>query len=189
LVVRVAGGRTAVVVPGGSGGPATPLLGYAAEAAERRGARPYPVWWNRPGEAMAMAASPADRGPWVCGEVEPVLAGAGRRPLLIGRSLGSNAAALAADRRLPAVWLNPMLTTGWVSAALERAEAPFLLVGGAADTEWWDGALARTLTPYVLEVPGADHRMMVPGPLSASAEILGLVATAVEEFLDAVVWR
>jgi hypothetical protein len=138
---------------------------------------------------MAMAASPADRGPWVCGEVEPVLAGAGRRPLLIGRSLGSNAAALAADRRLPAVWLNPMLTTGWVSAALERAEAPFLLVGGAADTEWWDGALARTLTPYVLEVPGADHRMMVPGPLSASAEILGLVATAVEEFLDAVVWR
>jgi hypothetical protein len=140
----VAAGRSAVVVPGGSGGPATPLLGYAAEAAERRGARPYPVWWNRPGEAMAMAASPEARGPW------------------------------ASD---------------WVRSGLARAEAPCLLVGGTADTEWWDGALARQLTPYVLEVAGADHRMMVPGPLSRSAEILGLVVTAVEEFLDAVVWR
>jgi hypothetical protein len=185
----VAAGRSAVVVPGGSGGPATPLLGYAAEAAERRGARPYPVWWNRPGEAMAMAASPEARGPWVCGEVGPVLSAAGHRPLLIGRSLGSNAAPLAADRRLPAVWLNPMLASDWVRSGLARAEAPCLLVGGTADTEWWDGALARQLTPYVLEVAGADHRMMVPGPLSRSAEILGLVVTAVEEFLDAVVWR
>ncbi|MEU6790029.1 hypothetical protein ABZ912_63565 [Nonomuraea angiospora] len=72
--------------------------------------------------------------------------------------------------------------------ALRRAAEPFLLVGGTAD-EFWDGALARELTPYVLEVDGADHGMCRPGPLSRSAEVLGRVTTAVEGFLDDVVWR
>lgn len=52
----------------------------------------------------------------------------------------------------------------------------------------WDGALARKLSPYVLEVADADHGMYVPGPLAASAAVLGRVATAVEKFLDEVVW-
>ncbi|MFI7639762.1 hypothetical protein [Nonomuraea sp. NPDC049400] len=72
--------------------------------------------------------------------------------------------------------------------ALRRSTEPFLLVGGTAD-EFWDGALARELTPYVLEIDGAGHGMMVPGPLSRSAEVLGQVTTAVEAFLDTAVWH
>ncbi|MEU6798780.1 hypothetical protein ABZ907_44395 [Nonomuraea wenchangensis] len=71
---------------------------------------------------------------------------------------------------------------------MRRATQPFLLVGGAAD-EFCDGALARDLTPHVLEVNGADHGMKVPGPLHRSAEVPGQVTTAIEAFLNGVVWR
>jgi hypothetical protein len=72
-------------------------------------------------------------------------------------------------------------------AALARAAAPCLLIGGTAD-KVWDGRLARSLTPHVLEIDGADHGMFVPGRLSASAAVLGQVTTAVENFLDHQVW-
>jgi hypothetical protein len=88
---------------------------------------------------------------------------------------------------LPAVWLTPVLTSAWVVDGLRRATAPFLLVGGTAD-RLWDSGLARELTPYVLEIAGADHGMYVPGRLAASAGVLGEVATAAEDFLDRVVW-
>jgi hypothetical protein len=108
-------------------------------------------------------------------------------PVLIGKSLGSLAADVAAERALAAVWLTPLLTAPAVVAALRRAASPFLLVGGTAD-QWWDGNLARSLTPYVTEVTDADHGMLVPGPLAASAAVLGEVTTAVERFLDDVAW-
>ena len=69
-----------------------------------------------------------------------------------------------------------------MTAALSRASEPFLLVGGTAD-QLWDGEVARRLTPHVLEIPDADHSMLVPGPLARSAEVLGRVCTAVEEFV------
>jgi hypothetical protein len=52
----------------------------------------------------------------------------------------------------------------------------------------WEGRVARELTPFVLEVDGADHGMGVPGPLAASAAVLGQVATGIEQFLDETVW-
>jgi pimeloyl-ACP methyl ester carboxylesterase len=120
-------------------------------------------------------------------EVSPLLDAVGDCPLLIGKSLGTNAALLAAERRLPAVWLTPILTVPWVTAALGRATVPFLLVGGTADA-MWNGVLARRLSPYVLEVEGADHGMYVPGPLTDSITVLGRVVTAVEDFLDMINW-
>jgi hypothetical protein len=123
----------------------------------------------------------------VRGQVSPLLDTVGGRPLLIAKSLGTNAAVLAAERGLPGVWLTPVLTAPWVAAALSRATAPFLLAGGTAD-EMWDGALARRLTPHVLEVRDADHGMCVPGPLTASIAVLGRMVATVQEFLDAIGW-
>jgi hypothetical protein len=40
----------------------------------------------------------------------------------------------------------------------------------------------------VLEVDGADHGLYVPGPLAASAAVVGRLATAVERLLDGTVW-
>ncbi|MGW4296911.1 hypothetical protein ACWEH1_28295 [Micromonospora chersina] len=45
----------------------------------------------------------------------PLLDSIDGRPLLIGRSLGTDAAAIAAQRSLPAVWLTPLLTLPWVA--------------------------------------------------------------------------
>jgi hypothetical protein len=173
----------AVVVPGGRFGPAAGLLMYAGAVAERRGAAVHRHSWSQepPGPF-----EPQVEG-WVYSEVSPLLGALGGRPLLIAKSLGTNAAGLAAERSLPAVWLTPVLTVPWVSAALARATAPFLLVGGTAD-EFWNGALARRLGPHVLEVEGANHGMSVPGPLTDSVAVLGRVVVAMEEFLDAIDW-
>jgi hypothetical protein len=173
----------AVVVPGRRFGPGAPLPMYAGDVAEKRGAVVYRHEWTRepPGPGSVVAED------WVRGEVEPVLAGLAGQPLLIGKSLGSFAAGLAAERSLPAVWLTPVLTASSVAAALGRATAPFLLVGGTAD-EVWDGAVARRLSPYVVEVPAADHGMYVPGPLTDTIAVLARIVVAVEEFLDEVGW-
>ena len=89
---------------------------------------------------------------------------------------------------MPAVWHTPLLSDARCVAALRNAGAPYLLVGGTADP-WWDGNLARALTPHVLEIPDANHGMVLPEvPLARSAAVLGRVVTAVEEFLDGYVW-
>jgi hypothetical protein len=172
-----------VVLPGRLFGPAAGLLMYAGAVAERRGATVHRHSWSQdPPEPF----DPQVEG-WVCAETTAPLDEVAGSPLLVAKSLGTNAAALAADRSLPAVWLTPLLTVPWVTAALHRATAPFLLVGGTADA-FWDGAVARRLSPYVLEVEGADHGMYVPGPLTNSIVVLGRVVAATEEFLDAIDW-
>lgn len=173
----------AVVVPGGRFGPAAGLLMYAATVVERRGVSVHRHSWSR---EPPQPFEPQIEG-WIDGEIRPLLDSVGGRPLLIGKSLGTRAAGLAAERSLPAVWLTPILTVPWVVAALERATAPFLLVGGTADV-MWDGALARRLSPYVLEVEDADHGMWVPGAVVDSIAVLGRVVTAVDGFLDVIDW-
>jgi hypothetical protein len=174
-------GRTALVLPGARHGPHAPLLMYAADAAEARGAQLRHLHWDPPYDIESTPIEQA--GPWVSARLPAVA----DDTLLIGKSLGSHGAALAAERGLPAVWLTPLLTIEPVVDALRRATAPFLLVGGTADRVW-DGGLARKLSPHVLEVDGANHGMYLPGRLVRSTEVLGRVATAVEDFLDEVVW-
>jgi hypothetical protein len=178
--------RTVIVLPGGQYGPASPLPMYAADAAERRGADVVRVWWNEPDRPLTLTEP--ERGSWVLPQATKAVESVTGDVLLIGKSLGSYGSVLAADRELPAVWLTPNLTSDWVVDGLRRSTAPFLLVGGTADS-LWNSTLARELTPYVLEVPEADHGMYVPGRLAVSAAVLGQVATAVEDFLDQVVWR
>lgn len=172
-----------VVIPGARFGPGAPLLMYAGDVAERRGATVHRHSWSRQPSALDQPGIEH----WVCGEIVPLIDHVGGRPLLIGKSLGTNAAAIAAERSLSAVWITPLLTLPWVVDALSRATAPFLLVGGTADA-LWDGDAARRLSARVLEVEGADHGMYVPGPLTDSVAVLGRVVTAVEEFVDGLGW-
>jgi pimeloyl-ACP methyl ester carboxylesterase len=179
----VGGMADAVIVPGGMFGPAAGLLMYAAAVAERRGATVHRHSWS----GQPTKPFEPDIEAWVCDEIRPLLDAVGGRPMLIGKSLGTNAATLAAERGMPAVWLTPILTVPWVAAALGRATVPFLLVGGTADS-MWDGDMARRLSPYVLEVEGADHGMSVPGPVTNSIAVLGRVVVAMDEFLDQIGW-
>jgi pimeloyl-ACP methyl ester carboxylesterase len=173
----------AVVFPGRFYGPTAPLLLYASDVAERRGAMVHRHDWS----TEPPDSSDPDVEAWARIEAMSALNSVGGMPLVIGKSLGSNTAGLAAERSLPAVWLTPLLTMPWVAAALGQATAPFLLVGGTNDPTW-DGALARRLSPHLLEVDGADHGMYVQGPLTDSIEVLKHVVVAIEEFLDTIAW-
>ena len=182
-----ADGRGVVLAPGGGYGPDAPLLKYAGLAAERRGASLHAVEWDLDADdvdAMITAR--------VWAAVEDLTAAGADVTVIVGKSLGSRAAPVAAEHGLPAVWFTPLLTgepdvSETVVAALKRTTAPFLLIGGTAD-EWWDGDVARSLTPHVIEIEDANHGMFVPGPLAASAAVLGEVTTAVERFLDDACW-
>src|SRR5688500_7169703 len=113
----------AVVIPGRMGGPWAPLPMYAGDVAESRGATVHRHCWT----ADHPDPFEPDVEAWVHGQVSPLLDTLTGTALLIGKSLGTNAASLAADRSLPAVWLTPVLTVPWVAAGLERATAPVLL--------------------------------------------------------------
>jgi hypothetical protein len=172
--------RVMLLAPGGNYGPDGPLLMFAGVAARERGAVLHPLSWAlRDDDRYASVAAT------VAAAVDSL--GPATVPVIAGKSLGTAAAPVAAERGLPAVWFTPLLTEPVIVSALRRATAPFLLIGGTGD-EWWDGPVARSLTPHVVEIEGADHRMFVPGPLRASAAVLGEVSTAVELFLDTVLW-
>jgi hypothetical protein len=175
-------GRPAVLAPGGGYGTDGPLLMFASVAVRRRGGLTHPVQWDLPADAdsgqlrqMVLAR--------VAAAVDEITAAVGREPVVIGKSLGSLAAPVVADRGLAAVWFTPLLTDSQTVAALRRAPGPCLLVGGTGD-EYWDGQVARSVTTNVCEVDDADHGMFVPGPLAASAAVLGRVEAEVEHFLD-----
>jgi hypothetical protein len=178
-------GRAVVLIPGGSSNTDIPLLMYAGLAATRRGAHVHRIAWNAPVDWDARHSFVGTR---VARALDEVAAASGvTTPVLISKSLGTLAAPLAADRDLPAVWFTPLLTDEPTVAALRRATAPCLLVGGTADS-WWDGSVARSITSHVIEVAGAGHAMFVPGPVSASTAVLGPVMDAVESFLDEMAW-
>jgi hypothetical protein len=104
------------------------------------------------------------------------------RPVLIAKSLGTRAAAFAAERSLPAIWLTPLLTDPSVAAAITAGTAPALLIGGAAD-ELWDTTAARATGKPFLEIPGADHALRVPGSIRDYTNVLENIETNIENFL------
>ena len=104
--------------------------------------------------------------------------------LVVGKSLGTRAAAYAAERGLDAIWFTPLLVDPEVAEGIAANAGRQLLVGGLAD-ELWDAAVARELADAgcdVLEVPDADHGMGTPDAVR-TAEIHLEVARAVAAFL------
>lgn len=174
--------RTALLCPGRNFGPYAPLLYLARFAARARDAETVALEWEP--DAFAGHHGVVKQ---VTGALDGIAATAS--PLLVGKSLGSHAAAVAAERDLPAIWLTPLLYDPDVVAALRRATAPFLLVGGTADDFAWAPDLARELSPHICEIAGANHGMFIDdAPLAESMNALGQVGTAIEIFLDTVVW-
>jgi len=136
-----------------------PLLFFAGFTLVEHGWRVEHHWWDPPAyesDEQTLA--------WVRGEVEAALPASGR-VLVVGKSLGTLAAPVAAERGLPAAWLTPVLDLPAVADAIAANPAPQLLVGGAAD-ELWVGDTVRRLageTREALEVQDADHVLMVSG--------------------------
>jgi predicted alpha/beta-hydrolase family hydrolase len=170
---------TAVLVPGRGYSPHAPLLFFTGLALAQHGWRAEQHWWDPPRRESERTTG------WVRGEVEPALPSSGRA-LVVGKSLGTLAASLAAERRLPAIWLTPVLGMAEVVEAIAANDAPQLLVGGSAD-ELWDSRVARDLagpTCTVVEIPGADHGLLMPGDVIRGAEAHVQVVRAVDDWMS-----
>jgi hypothetical protein len=179
-------GRSAVLAPGGSSSVDVPVLMFARLAVQRRDGHVHPIVWEL-APSRDFTAQRQRVVAQVESAVDEMMAATGTAPVVIGKSLGSLAAPVVADRGLAAVWFTPLLTDELTVAALRRATAPCLLVGGTAD-QYWDARTARSLDAEVVEIDGAGHAMVVPGRLAESAAALGRVITTVEDFLDRIVW-
>lgn len=173
-----------ILVPGGLGTVQTTLLDLAWEALNDRQALIEEVSWMMPEGLQEVGPEPFVRT-YVAAALHRLTQRAPEaRPVLIAKSLGTHAAALAAERELPAVWLTPLLHIPAVAAAIGRNPAPQLLIGGTADLSWVPAA-ARSTGKQVLTIQDADHRLRAPGKLRDFTDTLGTIGTAIEDFLDA----
>lgn len=169
-------GRCAVVLPGVRYFSQAPLLWFAREVAEAGG-------WS---VLELSERAPADEEPfaWMRKRAASALdATSAATVAVIGKSLGSAAAPLVAERGLAAVWLTPLLVRPDVAAAISASSAPALLVGSAADPTWSDGEQPGGDSVSVLEFEGLDHSLQVEGDPLASLDVLRAVTERISEFL------
>jgi predicted alpha/beta-hydrolase family hydrolase len=173
---------TAVLVPGRGYTAQAPLLFFSTFALLQHGWRVQQHWWDPPAEESDRTVD------WVSGEVAAALPADGRT-LVVGKSLGTLATPLAARRRLPAIWLTPVLGEPEVVAGIAANPAPQLLLGGSADPIWVR-EVARSLvsdTCTVVEIPHVDHAMMCPGDVLAGIDAHREVVRAIDNWLPAAI--
>ncbi|MEV7926331.1 alpha/beta hydrolase [Kitasatospora sp. NPDC088779] len=173
--------RVALVIPGVGYSPARPLLHFARAVLLQHGWTVQELWWQVPGDFSRFTVD--DRIAWVERQVgRAVAAEEGACGLLVGKSLGSLACGIAADRGMAAAWLTPVLTLDQVARSLRRSEMPTLLVGGSAD-QLWDRQVAGSVGHEVLEVPSADHSLELADDPVGSAGVLRQVVSRLDRFV------
>jgi hypothetical protein len=104
--------------------------------------------------------------------------------LVIGKSLASLLAGEIAERDLPAVWLTPLLDQPSVIDGLAQTRHLTLLAGGDADPTWLSARVPDNPAIEVLELPGVDHTVQVPGDLRASLEALARLVEGITRFIE-----
>jgi hypothetical protein len=164
--------RCAVLLPGMVYPTRAPVLWFAREAVLAHGwsalevlgepgEHPDPIEWQRSAAEAAFAAAESER------------------VLVIGKSLATLLAGHVADLDLPAVWLTPALTESTVGEGLARARRATIVIGGSADDFWRPDAIPQNPALEVIELPGLDHALQVPGDPVRSLGALRQVVDAV----------
>ncbi|HEX7292675.1 MAG TPA: hypothetical protein VF250_16265 [Conexibacter sp.] len=171
--------RRVVLLPGARYPTRAPLLWFAREVAIARG---Y-------GVLEVLDEPPAGEDPfaWARDRAQRALdhAPPSELEVVIGKSLSSDVADVAADRGLPAVWLTPLLDRPGVVAALARTTRPTLLVGGTADPTWRADRIPDNVLLDRLQLDGLDHGLQLPGDPRASLAALEKVVKKLDRFLGA----
>ncbi len=169
--------RYVVLLPGAHYTISMPLFWFSRDAAKQRG-------WS----VLAVSdelGEDDERLTWVRNRAERALdAAAAKETLVIGKSLTSIAAGLAAERELPAIWLTPLLGYSAVIEGLSSAVRPTLLVGSPGDPSWNSAAIPANPMLRVLELEGLNHSLEIPGDPLASLDALRAVVAAIGKFLD-----
>ena len=173
---------TGVVLPGRGYPPAAPGLAYAGYVLRAAGWRVRDVWWDPPANgSLSLEGEVA----WVGDQLAAAAAEVAGPVLVVGKSLGTYGARLAAERAYPGIWLTPVLTLLEVVDAIRANPARQLLVGGTAD-RLWDADVAASLAADgcdVLEIDGIDHGLIDPADPVRSAEALVEITRAMARFL------
>ena len=172
-----------VIAPGRGYGPQAPLLDLAREALADRSAAVETINWTVPDGLLDIGPEPFVRAHVAAALHRLSVAGQTATPVIIAKSLGTYAAALAAQRKVPAIWLTPLLHIEPIAEAITRNPAPALLVGGTRDRSWLPH-VAETTGKTLVTIEGGDHGLRPPGPLRAYTDALGAIGTAMEIFLS-----
>ena len=168
-----------VVLPGVRYFSQAPLLWFAREAAQAGGWSVLELSERAPGDQEPFA--------WMRDRAERALdATSASTVVVVGKSLGSAAAPLVAERGLAAVWLTPLLIRPDVVDGLRAATAPCLLVGSSADETWSNGEQPGGDAVEVVEFDGLDHSLQVEGDPMASLDVLREVTERIGAFLSKV---
>lgn len=167
----------AVILPGRNYPATMPLLTFAGRVAAQHGWRVRAVSWQAPDLATTTTID------WVGTQLAEALAGVDGHALVIGKSLGTCAAAETARRGHDAIWLTPLLHLPEVAQAMSENPGRQLLVGGTRDPAW-DLDVARSTGGEVVQVDGADHGMFTDDAVETAALHLD-VTRAVDHWLRA----
>lgn len=167
--------RVAVLLPGRSYSPNHPVLYYARSVLLTQGWSVEEVWWNP--EDLVSEEAVIRKATTTLDKV------ATQNPLVVGKSLGSLVLPLAVKHGWPAIWLTPLLHIPELVDALNNVKGKTLLVGGTAD-DAWDGNVAKASGQQVLELPGADHGLEIPGDPLASVAVLSEIVIAISLFVE-----
>lgn len=160
-----------VVLPGRQYTPDAPLLFFATQVLLMRGYDVRQIWWDAPERG-----SGTDEIEWVGEQFDAAVAGWVGRVLVIGKSLGTLAAARAAARGYDAAWLTPLLTDHEAVEPLLSFPASQFVITGSSDP-YLDRAVLDALPGTRLLVAG-DHILRVPGDAAA-------MVTSHEQFVRA----
>jgi hypothetical protein len=174
----------AVILPGRGYPPAAPGCAYAGYVLRAAGWRVRDFWWDPPtNDSLSVDGEVA----WVGEQLAAAVEGddAAGPVFVVGKSLGTLAAGLAAERAYPAIWLTPVLTLPQVVEGIRANPARQLLVGGTAD-KLWDADVARSLAAGgcdVLQLDGIDHGLIDPTDPVRSVEALVEITRAMARFV------
>jgi predicted alpha/beta-hydrolase family hydrolase len=169
--------RCVVLLPGVRYFSQAPLLWFAREAAQAGGWSVVELDERAPGDQDPFA--------WMRAQAQRALEATNAGSVVvIGKSLGSAAAPLVAERGLSAVWLTPLLTRPDVVEALGANGAPALAIGSPDDPSWGDGELPANDALEVMKLPGLDHSLQVSRDPLASLDVLRDVTARVAAFLE-----
>ena len=173
---------TGVVLPGRGYPPAAPGLAYAGYVLRASGWRVRDVWWDPPANGLLSVEGEVA---WVGDQLAAAAAEVAGPVLVVGKSLGTYGARLAAERSYPAIWLTPLLTDPVLVEGIRANPARQLLVGGTAD-RLWDADVAASLAASgcdVLQLDGIDHGLIDPTDPVRSAEALVEITRAMANFV------
>lgn len=166
------------MLPGAAYSPDAPLLWFTGQVLRREGWTVLQVWdrWDRSTDARR----------WADDRFQAALdfVSSSSQILVVAKSLGTLVLPDAAHRRLPGIWLTPLLDDPRVGSALRVVSVPTLVVGGTGDSTWAAPTEVDREVVEVLEIPGADHALQYADDPVASLEVLRTVVGTVGSFLE-----